>query len=171
MKTAASNSRRSSGATLVEAVIAIGVLAVAIPMVFGAIAEAGKSTMASEAETRSTWMVPVCLDEVLASRAKRPVYFTSTEVGQIFPPSGDVWALAFSEEGKPVGKLTKAQYDKGLRDLSGKPVRYIATLSSTTESVSSPGVTPMLRMKISIEYPAISRAGKRGKLDFHSRIP
>lgn len=170
MKTHSQPPQRSRGATLVEAVIAIGVLAVAIPMVFGAIAEAGKSTMASEAETRSTWMVPVCLDEVLASRAKRPVYFTATDVGQAFPPAGDVWALAFSEEGKPIGKITKSQYDKGLRELSGKPVRYIATLNSVSEVTASSG-TPLLRLKIAIEYPAISKAAKRGKLDFHSRIP
>ncbi len=158
------------GASLLEAVIAVGVLAVAVPLVFGALVEAGKSGTSSQAETRSTWMVPVCMEEIRASREGRPRYFTSTSAGQAFPSSGDVWALAFAADGSLIGKLTKAQYDQGVRDLAGKPVRFITSMSATPETVK-PGATPLMRVDVFVEYPAIQKATRRGKLAFHTRIP
>lgn len=170
MKTCSLHSKFARGVTLVEAVIAVGVLAVAVPLVLGALAEAGKSGFSSQAETRSTWMVPACLDEIQSSRDGRPQYFTATTTGQPFPPAGDVWALAFSSEGKPVGKLSKAQHDKGAKELDGKPIRYIAVMSAGTPTVTASGQT-MLRARVSIEYPASAPSTKRNKLDFHTRIP
>lgn len=170
MKPAAPCHSRRRGVTLVESVIAIGVLAVAIPMVFGALAESGRSAMASQAETRSAWIVPVCMDEIHASREGRPRYFTSTLAGQAFPAAGEVWAIAFSADGKPVGKIGKALYQSGVRELNGKAVRYVATLSATTESTRS-GIPPMLRVDVSLEYPASAPTEKRAKIDFHTRIP
>lgn len=161
---------RNRGASLIETVIAMGVLAVAIPLVFGALAESGKSGMSSEAETRSTWMVPACMEEIQASRAGKPRFFTPTNAGQTFPPAGDVWALAFSPEGKPIGKLSKAVYDKGTKEVDNQPVRYIASISSATTPTPT-GATPMLRVRISLEYPATSPAAKRQKLEFYTRIP
>lgn len=161
---------KTRGSSLIETVIAMGVLAVAIPLVFGALAEGGKSGMASEADTRSTWIVPSCMAEILASREGRPQFFTATAVNEIFPPTGEIWALAFSPEGKPIGKITKAVYDKGTKELNGKPVRYIASLSAATTPTAS-GATPMLRARIALEYPATSPAKKRQTLDFYTRIP
>jgi type II secretory pathway pseudopilin PulG len=161
---------KTRGSSLIETVIAMGVLAVAIPLVFGALAEGGKSGMASEADTRSTWIVPSCMAEILASREGRPQFFTATAVNEIFPPTGEVWALAFSPEGKPIGKITKAVYDKGTKELDGKPVRYIASLSSATTPTAA-GATPMLRARIALEYPASAPAKKRQTLDFYTRIP
>lgn len=159
-----------AGATLVEAVIAVGVLAVAVPLVFGAIAEAGKGGQSAQAETRAPWIVRMCMEEIQSSRDGRPRYFTTTTTGQPFPPTGDVWALAFSADGKPVGKLSKSLYDKGTKELDGKAVRYIAVLSATTEPPVA-NTTPMLKSRVSIEYPAAAPAQKRSKLDFHTRIP
>jgi hypothetical protein len=88
----------------------------------------------------------------------------------VFPPNGDVWALAFSAEGKPVGKISKAAYDEGIKELGGQAVRYIASLSAAEDLIES-GAAPMLRTRISVEYPAASPAAKRRKLDFHTRIP
>ncbi|MGL5019638.1 MAG: type IV pilus modification PilV family protein [Luteolibacter sp.] len=156
------------GSSLIETVIAMGVLAVAIPLVFGALAESGKSGMSSEVETRSTWMVPVCMDEIRASREGRPQYFTPTLAAQAFPPNGDVWALAFSAEGKPVGKISKAAYDKGIQEHDGQAVRYIASLSAAENLAEA---APMLRTRISVEYPSASPAAKRRKIDFYTRIP
>lgn len=160
----------SRGSSLIEAVIAMGVLAVAIPLVFAALAESGKSGVSAEAETRSTWIIPACLAEIRASRAGRPQYFTATLVGQEFP-SGDVWALAFSPEGRALGKVTKALYDKGIRELDGQKIGYIAALSASAPLPAPAGPVPLLRARISLEYPPAAPAAKRQKLDFYTRIP
>ena len=152
-----------------EAVIAVGVLAVSIPLVLGTIAESGKTSMSAQAETRSTWMIPACMEEIRASREGRPRYFTATAAGQSFPPDGAVWALAFNQEGAPVGKLTKTQYDKGLKELSAQPVRYIATIAATKLPLVE-GSPVMLRADIFLEYPATLPAAKRRKIAFHTRI-
>jgi type II secretory pathway pseudopilin PulG len=165
-----SQAPENRGSSLIETVIAMGVLAVAIPLVFGALAESGKSNVSSEAETRSTWIVPTCMEEILASREGKPQFFTATTVGQVFPPAGDVWALAFSAEGKPIGKIAKGVYDKGTKELNGQTVRYIATLSSATTPTPS-GATPMLRARITLEYPSALPVAKREKLEFYTRIP
>ncbi len=170
MKIAPVKTSRICGASLIETVIAVGVLAVAIPLVFGALAESGKIGMAAEAETRSTWMIPVCMAEIQASREGRPQYFTATTAGQVFPPGGDVWALGFSAEGKPVGKITKAVYDKGTKEIDGKSVRYIISLSASTPPPPA-GATPMLRTRLSLEYPSTSPVAKRQKLEFYTHIP
>jgi type II secretory pathway pseudopilin PulG len=170
MKHPCSNALCLHGASLIEAVIAIGVLAVAIPVVFGTLAEAGKNALAAQAETRSTWMIPTCMNEIRASRAGHPQYFTPTTPGQKFPPTGEIWALAFSPEGQPIGRLSQAFYDKGTKELNGKTVRYIAAFGSSMIPVNH-GTTPMMRVDISLEFPAAAVAAKRRKLDFHTRIP
>jgi Tfp pilus assembly protein PilV len=169
---------QTRGSSLIETVIAMGILAVAIPLVFGALAESGKSGVSSEAETRSTWIVPACMEEILASREGRPQFFTATTVGQVFPPAGEVWALAFSPEGKtlvspegkPLSKLTKTESDQGIKEIDGQPVRYIASISSAT-TTTPPGLTPLLRTRISLEYPSTAPVAKRQKLEFFTRIP
>lgn len=164
---------RKKGSSLVEAVIAVGVLAVAIPLVFAALAESGKSGTSSEAETRSTWMVPVCLDEIRASREGRSQYFSTTKVNQPFPASGAIWALGFSLDGKPVGKIEKAGYDKGEREIDGTTIGYIASMSSAEveESDDRKDAPKMMRVLVSLEYPATAPADRRTKLEFYTRVP
>lgn len=170
MKHVFPNSNCNGGASLIEAVIAVGVLAVAIPMVFGALAEAAKSGLAARAETRSIWMIPACMDEIHASRAGRPRYFTPTLPGQTFPPAGEVWALAFSPEGQPIAPMPRTLYEWGCRELGGKTVRYIASLDSSP-ATANPATAAMVQVHISLEYPANAPAAKRRKLDFHTRMP
>ena len=149
----------------------MGVLAVAIPLVFAALAESGKSGMSARAETRSTWIIPACLSEIRASRAGRPQYFSATTTGQQIPAGGELWALAFSPEGRPIGKISQALYTRGLRELDGQTIGYIATLSATTAMPAITEPVSLLRARISLEYPPSAPATKRQKLDFFSRIP
>jgi type II secretory pathway pseudopilin PulG len=169
MKSPPLDSRYPLGATLIEAIIAIGVLAVAIPLVFGTMAEAGKSGVSAEAETRSTWMVPVCIEEIHASRDGRPQYFSATSPGQAIPPTDELWALGFSEDGKPAGKLTSSQYEQGTREIQGKTLRYVARITAKLPPATD--ASRLLKVLITIEYPAIAPAAKRRTLDFHTRIP
>lgn len=169
MKADLTNLSRHRGSSLIEAVIAMGVLAIAIPLVFGAIAESGKSGMSSEAETRSIWIIPACMDEIHASRAGSPRFFTATTTGETFPAAGDVWALAFSAEGKAIGKIDKALYDKGAKEIDGLPIRFIASISS--EALADTATPALLNVRISLEYPSGSPAAKRQKIDFHTLIP
>ncbi len=158
------------GSVLMESIIAVAVLAVAIPMVFGSLAESGKSGLAAQAETRSAWIVSACMDEIHASRAGNPQYFAPTVIGQKFPPPDEVWALAFSVDGKPIGKLSKDLYDSGSREIDGKRIAYIAAMSAAPAN-SPPESVQMLRVDIALEYPAASKALKRAKLAFHTRTP
>ena len=156
-----------SGSTLVETSIAMGILALAVPLVFGSMAEAGKSGASAEAETRSAWIIPTCLQEIEDSRAGKPQYFVATETGQTFPPENETWALAFSNEGSCMGRISIVQYESGIRDLDGRTISHLAKISATKPEEND----GMLKLCITLEYPATAPAGKRSKLDFHSRIP
>ncbi|MEI6175731.1 MAG: hypothetical protein WCS43_02465 [Verrucomicrobiota bacterium] len=170
MKSRSPNPSLKRASTLIDAVIAICVLAVAAPLVLATMTQAGKSGLSAEAETRCAWMIPACMEEIHSSRDGRPQYFTPTSAGQIFPPADDIWALAFGPDGKPVGKISKSHYDKGTKEMNGKPVFYLASMAATTADVKT-GETPMMNVRISIDYPASAPVSKRQKLDFHTRIP
>lgn len=158
------------GSVLMESIIAVAVLAVAIPMVFGTLAESGKCSLAVQAETRSAWIVSACMEEINASRAGNPQYFSPTVIGQAFPPPSEVWALAFSVDGKLIGKISKDLYDSGIRELDGKRIAYIAAMSAVPASSRPEGANRM-RVDITLEYPAASNAMKRAKIAFHTSAP
>lgn len=162
--------RMPHGASLLEAVIAIGVLAMAVPLVFGVLSEAGKCELAARAETASIWMVDACLDEIRASRDGCPQYLAPTAIGQAFPPPGEVWALAFSREGQALGSLSKDRYEHGTKDANDKPARYVAALASAM-APAKPGMPPLLRVHISLEYPAATPAVQRHKIDYYTHLP
>ncbi|MBM3863797.1 MAG: hypothetical protein FJ385_07615 [Verrucomicrobia bacterium] len=163
------------GATLTEALIAVGVLAVAVPLVFGSLAEAGRSAAAAEAETRSTWIVDTCMDEIRASREGKPRFFTATKTGEPFPADGEAWALGFSGDGALIGKVEGGEYENGVKEMDGKTVRYVASMRGARQSASAgSGATSnadLLLVRISLEYPAVAPAAKRTKLDFHTLVP
>ncbi len=159
------------GALLLEAVIAIGVLAVTIPLVFEVLGEAAKSCGAARAETSSCWIVPACIAEVSASREGCPQWLPVSTCGQVFPPSGEVWALAFSRSGDPLGCLSKAHYEQGVRVVAGQSVRFIAALEASP-AAATPGLSePLVRVHVAIEYPAVWPAARREKIDYYTYLP
>jgi type II secretory pathway pseudopilin PulG len=163
------NKPKSSGSSLIETVIAMSVLAVAIPLVFVALAESGKSSSSAEFETRSSQIIAACMAEIRASREGNPAFFTKTKVAETFPPPSDLWALAFSSLGEPIAKLTRSEYEKGLKEINGTPARYLTTLSS--HQITEQGVTPIIsRISITLEYPSIAPVSKRQKLTFYSLV-
>jgi hypothetical protein len=169
MKAIISKSRRT-GVAMIEAVISIGVLAVAVPLVFAALAEGGKSAAAARVDTFSAWIVPACMEEIHASRAGRPRFFSATAAGEPLPPAGEIWALAFAVDGHPVSRLPQAEYDHGTATHDGMAIRYIATIRSSPVT-PSPGGPALRRVEITLEHPAAAPATKRGKSAFLTLVP
>lgn len=156
-----------TGSTLVESSIAMGILAVTVPLVFGTMAEAGKSGTSGKVEARSAWTIPTCLEEVGNSRSGNPRYFNATETGQAFPKENEVWSLAFSPDGSIIDKITIAQYESGIKNLNGITISHLAKISAAKRDEND----SMLTLRITLEYPAAAPAGNRRTLDFHSLIP
>lgn len=157
------------GASLVEAAVSLSVLAVAVPLVFGAIFEAGRSGGDAELDNRSASIIPTCLSAVERAREGVPGLFEASPPGMAFPANGDTWALGFSEDGRVVGRLTREQYEQGLRELEGEAVRYLAALAAVPQETPADPNSP-LRLTITIEHPAALPAQRRGRSEFHSTI-
>ncbi|MBK1881383.1 hypothetical protein JIN85_03085 [Luteolibacter pohnpeiensis] len=155
------------GATLIEAVIAVGVLAVAVPLIFATLAQSGESSLDAGAETRCSWVIPACVEELRAAS-----YNQSQLLGEI--PAGKEFSdisLAFSESGKALSKLDPAVYAQGIRD---KRVRYIVSMTATLpeqENSTTSSATPIRQLRLRLEYPAAAPSGSRNKIDFYTRLP
>ncbi len=166
------SSPSTRGSSLIEVIIAVGVMAVAIPLVFGALAESGKTNFASEAETRSTWIIPACIEEIRASRAGHPQFVPATVIGEAFPAADDIWCLAFSAEGKALGRITKSDYENGIKTFNGQSAFYLASLAAAPQAPGKAvGNSNMLAVTVQLEYPSGTPALRRQKLNFYTRIP
>ena len=154
------------GATLIEAIIAVGVLAVAVPLVFGAMVESGKSSVAAEAETQCSWVIPACVNELQAASRNQSRLLSEIPAGKEFKDL----SLAFSAGGKVLAKLDPAIYSQGTSDQN---VRYIASMTATLVK-DEPAVSdhvPIRQIRIRLEYPAAAPVGRRDKIDFYTRLP
>ncbi len=148
--------------------MAVGVLAVAVPLVFATLAGAGETNTSARAETRCTWIVPACLDELQASRLGRSGVIEKTDPAGPVPASGEHVILAFSHDGRLLGDLDDESYASGVRTAGASGVRYIASIRG--RPVTGRG-EPWVNVRIRLEYPAAAPAGRRKKLDFHTRLP
>jgi hypothetical protein len=158
------------GSSLIEVVISMGVLAVVIPLVLCVLADADRASSASQAKTRSGRIIPSCLAEIHASRNGIPEFFEKTERGQSFPPLDQLWVLGFSGNGKVMGTLSRAEYQKGQATLRDQEIRYFAVLSASPLPEKL-GIPPMMQLRISIEYPAAAPVGRRAISDFYTQLP
>jgi prepilin-type N-terminal cleavage/methylation domain-containing protein len=162
--------KRSHGFSLIEVMISVGVLALVIPLVLGALLESGNSSASAAAETRSGWIVPACLDELKAAAYGRSKLVPNTPFGTAFPPSGEVYGIAFDVGGRLIGAVDKTSYDTGVKRLKDDDVRYIALIEGELLTGRT-GAAPLRSIHISLEYPAAAPAAKRTKLDFFTQIP
>src|SRR5690606_30281475 len=144
----------SKGASLVEAVLAVGVLALAVPLVFAAMAESGESVLAAQAETRSSWIVSACLEELHLARNGQSIHLPEMIPSEDFPSGGGVVALAFSAEGAMAGKVGREAYDRGLREIEGRSVRYVVSMTGARSEANATGACRCLDVVITLEYPA-----------------
>lgn len=155
---------QASGVSLLEAVIAISVVAVAVPLALGAMGKAGVVGATARAETRAPGIADWCRVELEAARRGVSEVLPPLPAGQAFPAEGEVLALAFDRDGSLVGPVEAEAYESGLSRLGEEDVYYIASLSGRPEET---GVT----LTVSVEYPAVRREERRDEVAFHTILP
>jgi type II secretory pathway pseudopilin PulG len=160
----------ANGFSLIETIVSVGVLALAIPLVLGALVESGDSSNSAAAETRAGWIVPACLNELKAAAEGKSLLIPPIPYGERFPAAGQVYGIAFSAAGQSLGPIDKPTYESGLREINGQDVRYITKIEGEVLA-AKPGSAPMRSVLVTIEYPAVAPAGKRTKLEFNTKTP
>lgn len=166
MRARRSSYLRQRGVSLVETMVAMGVLAVVIPLALAAMLKASEVGGSARAETRAPAMAEQCLMELEAARQGRSAYFEKIADGDSFPESGQVMGLAFSREGAVLGRINRVDYDDGLKQLGDEPVFYLARFSGIQEDQAN-----LMTVTVAIEYPAVKRANQRTRISFHTKLP
>jgi hypothetical protein len=170
MKTPCPPSSHTCGSSLIEVLLAMGVLAVALPLVGAVLVRAGQSAAAAQAETRCGWIVPACMKEIEAAYEGKARFLPKLPRNQPFPAAGEVLALAFAGDGRALGRIDRETYHSGGRILADEPIRYLASIHAAP-AASRSNITPMLGLRVTLEYPSAAPLAKRRKLDFHTCIP
>ena len=163
MKTSLPSRFRRRGASLVEAVVAVAVLAVAIPLALAAMGKAGDSSSSARAETRAPVIASFIRSELEAARQDGSEIYGKLIAGQSFPTGGRK-ALAFGRDGAYLGEISSAQYDKGLSRLNDQEVFFIASAKGVTKPR---GVLVTVR----IEHPAVRKTAQRSVVELHTLLP
>ena len=158
------------GFSLIESIVSVGVLALAIPLVLGALVESGDSGTAAAAETRASWIVPACLNELQAAADGKSLLIPATPLGEGFPTDGRIYGIAFTAGGQALGPIDESAYASGLKKINGQDVRYLSRIEGEVLP-AKPGSAPMRSVLVTLEYPAAAPAGKRARLEFYTKTP
>lgn len=165
MKNAAQRlSRTRPGVSLIETVLAVGVLAVAVPLGLAAMVKAGESANDARSETRAPAIAERCLAELCAARRGLSPHFPELARGMDFPGGDEVLALAFARDGRLLGALESDGYALGVDEIDDAAVDYVAVVSGRLEENA-------VTVTVAVEHPAIRPAGDRDAVTFHTRLP
>ena len=158
-----------SGASLVEVMVSIGVLAIVAPLALAAMLQAGEGGNTSRAETRAPLIVENCLAELDMARKGLSQHLPTLQPGQEFG-SGEVLCLAFGADGKLLGRVEGSGYDGGMDRIGLDDASFLVRLTGT-EDKSRADFPTMLTVKVAIERPAIAPASRRRAMTFYTKLP
>ena len=154
-----------AGVSLMETVVAVGVLAIAVPLAFAAMTKATSVGSSARAETRAPAIAERCLLEVKAAQKGESAFLPPIEPAVSFPGEGDVMALGFSREGRILGVVAKEDFQAGLREkMGGEDVDYVARITGRFDD-------PELTLTVRVEYPAVKKEASRSGVGFHTKLP
>ena len=170
MKTRRPERGLRAGSSLIEVLIAMGVLAVVLPLVFAVLARAGQSCAASQAETRCVAILPFCMNEIEAAQQGNACFLPPLTRGVTIPATGACLALAFTKDGRAIGCVEPKTYRAGVHQLANEPIRFLASFH-TEPAPTRPNIPAMLTLRITLEYPAAVPLEMRRHLDFFTCIP
>jgi len=156
------------GMTLMETVIAIGVIGFAVPMILAGTTASLNDRSNAEADTRSAWIAKDLEQQISALWATpRQNSYLPTSLLLNFPVNGteaDPLVFIYTSQGKFLKLSSSASIATGVNE---KDAQYLVSLHSTaynpanliSESISIN--SQLSRVFIKVEYPAKAKLAKR----------
>lgn len=150
--------------TLLETVIAIGVIAVAIPLVLAATGASMADRMNAEVDTKSAWLAKNVEDQVAAIWATPRRYtYLPQSLTLDYPSLGSETApvvLLYDSDMNFVAEGTAQDYSKGTQK---RDARYLVAIYSTPQVPTNMTTTSpeLARLFVRVEHPAKAPDKKR----------
>jgi type II secretory pathway pseudopilin PulG len=158
--------------TLMEVVIAIGVVAFVIPLIMAVTGSAADTRRSAESDTRSAWLVREVQQEILAAWAVPP-HPSNIGTSVPFPTFADASSpeiLAYDSDGKFIAKGTA-------QDLTApsKIPKAAYLITAYGESYNPPNIAAaadsLSLIRISVLHPAKAAPGKRNTFRYNLISP
>lgn len=150
------------GVSLVETMVAVGVLAVMIPVALAAIQQAGAVGHVAGAQSRAPSIADHCLLELEAALCGASELLPAGGGDGTWPTGGVV--LAFDQTGHCLGRVDEASYEAGMSSRSGDRPVFLARVGTDRDPTG-------LAVAVSVEHPAVRAARLRERFVFHTRLP
>lgn len=162
---------RYRGLTLMEAVIALGVIAFAVPLVLSATAISTRTRINAETDTRSAWLARVVQRELTdAWRALPSTMFTPAPAFPNFASATEPEVLLFDAEGRFLARGNNNDYRNGSRNPNAV---YLISVHSQRQSPANITTNENLlaRVQITVAHHAKAPLAKRVPCTYSILIP
>lgn len=145
-----SSRSRDRGMTLLECVFALSMIAFSLPVLMLVV---GQSRSAAN-------------QMALHGQAGCSILQHSEELSRKdFPEPEKRIIWAHGNAGECLGRLKEADYQRGLRHLDGRALRYLVVASLGDGDRPNPSL-----LLLALEYPAAAPLGRRHRMEFHTRL-
>lgn len=152
----------SRGFSLIEVVLALGVIAFALVGIMGLFPVAMKSAQESQRETRATLIAQQIFSDLRVSAGTNRFVISgptaSTTNGLSLSSDGNLY-LAFGTNGSPLASVTSSDFTNSYPDLAAS---FLANISVDTNT----GTSNLSRVQTTIETPAAAPSTSRAKYTF-----
>lgn len=153
-----------SGFSLMEVVIAVGVLAVAIPVIMAALVAGARGSRVATDETQAALITRSVMQELRAARNGRGALVEGALSWPDFPADGERLVFSVDADGRLTALLGGGVYESGVRD---RVARYLVSASGARHPLAGrPGPDVLSRVVVSVETPPGAGPEDRRKYEY-----
>lgn len=153
-----------------EVVVALGVVAFAVPLILTTMASSSRARAQSENDTRSAWLARDVQSELLASWSKQQSVISPAPAFPEFANAVTPLVLLYDKQGQFLAQGNSNDFTRG--HATGEAFFLVALYGES--SLASPlkeGSRDLCRLHVSIESPAAARKEKRSRYEYQSLLP
>ncbi len=163
------SSGRLPGMTLMEVVIAIGVVGFVVPIILTATASTASSRLSAEADTRSAWLAKDVRRELLSEWAGLDSVITTEVDFPVFASESDPLVFAYDSDGNFLeeGDASDINSPSKIQKAAYLVTIYGEAHTPPNMTVVPPAEAPLSLLRIRVLHPAKSAPVNRSDLRYN----